>query len=686
MAEKTNKTNDNFLSITDLWHLCINRWRWFVASLFICTLFAVRYLLTTPYLYNRSASIMVYEDAIGNNATDKNSRDFNDIGLFKQKNNVSDIVRHITSLDILMEVANRLGEPLDIPQAQAVAEGIQSRLSVEGGDGKSNIIDLRYKDFSTAQAARVLSLIMEVYNDKWIQNKQEAIRSTSKFIDVKLRMLESELDMVDDSISSYKSRYGITELENVSNIYLQQQSQTDAEMLKLMNQKAMAEYIRSLLADETSQKQLLLVNSGINNTLIESQITLYNDLLLQMQSHMEYTSGQNPLIINLEKELNSLRKNILANVINHIRTIDIQLQSLEDYHDLTTSKITSNPKQAKHLVAIEREQKVKESLYLYLLQKKEENEISLTYQSAPTQVIDFPHGSGKPISPKRIRVLFSAILFGILIPFSIIFFPLILDETVRGRLDIECRDDIPFLGEVPFVKQRITLLNRIRRLRLKPEGVPIVVYDGGQDPANEAFRILRTRLDDINSTHAERNVFMVTASEVNIGKTFIAMNLALTLAIARKRVLFIDCDLRKGTASHLWHALGNGLTDYLNGLVTSTDSLFFHPEKFPTLDILPCGKAPANPTEVLESSLLGEFINQVRPLYDYIIIDTPAANDLADAEIIAKHTDFKLHIIRAGMFKRSHLDDLAEKEDKKANTYIILNGVSLRSLYNDSNC
>ena len=680
MADNSNKTSDNFVTITDLLRHCIARWRWFVASIVICFLFAVRYLLTTPYLYSRSASIMVNEDVAGSNATDKNSKDFSDIGFLKQKNNLTDIVRHITSLDVLMEVANRIGEPLDISQALTTAEGIRGRLSVEGGDDKSNIIDLTYKDFSTGEAERILYLIIEVYNEKWIHDKNEIIRSTSRFIDEKLQVLEGELNTVDDSISAFKSRYGITELDKVSNIYLQQQSQTDAEILKLMNQKAMAEYIRSLLDDDTSQNQLLLVNSGINNTLIESQITLYNSLLLQMQSHLEYTSEQNPLIINLENELNSLRKNILGNVINHILTIDIQLQSLEEYYGQTTSKITSNPEQAKHLISIEREQKVKESLYLYLLQKKEENEISLTYQSAPSQIIDIPHGSGKPTSPKRMRVLISSIFIGGLIPFALVFFRLVLDETVRGRFDIERIGNIPFLGEVPFVKKNTSRYKRLRRFSLKPEGVPIVVFDGGQDSANEAFRIIRARLYEIDNAHVGQNVYMVTASEENVGKTFIAMNLALTLAIADKRVLFIDGDLRKGSASHLWLAPKLGLTDYLNGMVSDSASLFFRLEKFPTLDVLPSGSAPANPTELLNGSIFGELINEARPNYDYIIIDTPAASNLADAEIIAKHTDHKLMVIRAGMFKRSDLDDLVEQKDENPNQFVILNGVTL------SNC
>lgn len=684
MAEKKNKTNGSSLTIADLFHLCMARWRWFVVSIIICLSFAVRYLLTTPYLYTRSATIMVHEDAVGNNATDKNSKDFSDIGFLKQKNNLTDIVRHITSLDVLMEVANRMGEPLDIPQAQAIAEGIQSRLSVEGGDGKSNIIDLIYKDYSTSEAARVLSLIIQVYNDKWVQDKQEVIRSTSRFIDDKLKMLENELNIVDDSISSYKSRFGITELENVSNIYLQQQSQTDAEILKMMNQKAMAEYIRSLLADEASQNQLLLVNSGINNTLIESQITLYNSLLLQMQSHMEYTSSQNPLIINLEKELNSLRKNILANVINHIRTIDIQLQSLEEYYGLTTDKITSNPEQAKHLISIEREQKVKESLYMYLLQKKEENEISLTYQSAPTQIIDIPHGSGKPTSPKRFRILFLALLMGGLIPFSIIFFRLILDESVRDRKDIECRGDIPFLGEVPFVKKKTTLLNKLRRFSIKPEGFPIVVNNGGQDPANEAFRTIRTRMEFINEKHPNQNVYTVTSSDENVGKTFVAMNLTLAFAIAGKRVLFIDGDLRKASASKRWGAGTVGLSDYLEKREDDVSTLLFHPKDFFMLHVLPVGTIPADPTELLTGSLFKNLIKQMRPYYDIIIIDTPPIGNLADAEIIAKYADCTLNVIRAGMYKRSNLDDLAEQEEDERTQHVILNGVCMESLYGKS--
>ena len=679
MAEKTNKTNDTTLSITDLWRLCLTRWRWFVASIAICLLFAVRYLLTAPYLYSRFATIMVNENAIGNNVTDKNSTDFNDIGFVKQKSNVTDIVRHFISLDVLMEVAKRTKDSISDGDAFSIAEGIQRRLTVECVDPKSNIINLTYQDSSTSEADRVLTLILNVYNEKWIQDKQKAIQSTSHFIDAKLQQIEKDLNLVDDSISTFKSRYGITEIENVSNIYLQQQSQADAEILKLMNQKAMAEYIRSLLADDATEQQLLLVNSGINNNLIESQITLYNSLLLQMQSHMEYTSGQNPLIINLEKELNSLRKNIRASVINHIRTIDIQLQSLEDYHGLTTSKITSKPEQAKHLISIEREQKVKESLYLYLLQKKEENEISLSYQSAPTQVIDIPHGSGKPTSPKRVRILFAAILIGGLIPVTLIFLRATMDESVRDRYDIERRGDIPFLGEVPLSERRSSITCLLRRLKVKPASKSIVVAEGRQDPVNEAFRTIRTRLERINKGQAYHNVYMVTSSQKDAGKTFVSMNLALVLAITGKRVLFIDGDLRKGSASHNWNCAGRGLADYLAGELNEIKSLIHHPQNCPTLDVLPFGFVASCPTELLNGSLFGELIAAERPNYDYIIIDTPPIGKLADVEILAQHTDCTLFIVRAGCYDRRNLDDLAVPTSQVPLQYVILNGVNKNS-------
>jgi capsular exopolysaccharide synthesis family protein len=318
---------------------------------------------------------------------------------------------------------------------------------------------------------------------------------------------------------------------------------------------------------------------------------------------------------------------------------------------------------------------VKESLYLFLLQKKEENELSITYNPVPIKTIDIPNGSGKPTSPKRLRILIVAVVMGMLFPLTLIFVMETMNETVRNRYDIESHGNIPFLGELPLTKRKRSLIGQLRSLSRWGKSASIVVHDGGQDLANEAFRVRRTRLEAINQSHVGRNVYMITSASKETGKTYVGMNLAIVLAIAMKRVLFIDADLRKGSASDKWNIIGMGLVDYLSGQVDDVDSLLFRQEKLPTLHVLPSGLSPVNPTELLNSERLGELISHMRTKYDYIFIDTPKASNMADTEIIARHADCSLHIVRAGMFERDNLATLEKKEGEESNRYVILNAV-----------
>jgi len=632
---------------------------------------------------------MVREESLGKNTTDKNGDEFNNIGFVEQKSNVNNVIRHYQSLDVLMEVAHRLDSTLQDGYLIYKAEDIQSRLAIENEDEQSTVLDITYRDYSTLKAEQVLTLILQVYKEKWLEGKRLAALNTSQFINSRLELLEQDLDIVDDSIAQYKSRYGITDLGHVSDLYLQQQSASDSEILKLTNQKAMAEFIRGLLEQKSSEPQLLLVNSGIDNSVLEAQISLYNSLLMQLQSHQNYTSSQNPLILNQEKELEALRKRILTNINNHIHTIDIQLSSLIDYYDEATSKVVSNPSQAKHLATIERERKVKESLYMFLLQKKEENEISITYNSDNTVILEPPHGSGKPTSPKRLQVLLAAIVLGILGPVTVIFLRASFDESVRDRRDIERNCDIPFLGEVPYSGREHTINQLLMRLGIgsitKSSG--IVVGQDMLNASNEAFRVLRNNMDASfagNSLNEGGKSYLIKSTEIEVGKTFVAMNLALVRAIGGERVLFIDGDLRQASASRLWCTPLLGLTDYLNGDEEDYRKLLFHPVDSPMLDVLPTGALPTNPTELLKSPLLDQLLLSAKEHYDCIIIDSPTAGMLADADIIEHVVDCTIFVIRAGRFNRYQLNEIssiqASNSDSKLQ-YIILNGVSIDARY-----
>lgn len=669
--------------------MCAARWRWFVVSVVVALFLAVNYLLTTPYLYTRKASIIVPEESQGKNATDRNSDEFKTIGFVNQKSNVTNVVRHIRSLEVMLEVARRQDSTLNEGQLMNKALGIQGRLKAENSVLGSTIIDLTYNDFSTTVATEVLSQIIQVYDEKCLEHKRKLTLNTSRFIDTRLRYLQHDLGIVDDSIAVFKSRYGITDLENVSNIYLHQQSQSDAEIMKLSTEREMADYIRSILEDRSADRQLLLMNSGINSSVIESQITLYNNLMLQLQSHLNYTSSQNPLIRQQEEELASLRKRILENIRSHIHTLDIQLSSLVDYYDEATSKVESNPAHAKHLASIERERKVKESLYLFLLQKKEENEISVTYSASNIQVIDPPYGGGKPTAPKRTQVLIASVLVGLFIPVTVIFLRASFDETVRDRFDVERNCNIPFLGEIPYSGREHSLESLLMPLGIgrKAKSSGIVVAPDALDASNEAFRVLRSNMESIVAEQYAGNgarVYLIKSTQLEVGKTFIGMNLALTKAIGGKRVLFVDADLRQASASRLWRTPLLGLTDYLHQEEPDYRKLLWHPEGYPMLDVLPAGALPTNPTELLQSRLFDELFATVRQDYDCVFIDSPSAGILADAEIMGRIADCSLLVVRAGRFHRSRLGEINPVEIINGTSkpqYIILNGVDINVRY-----
>ena len=684
-----NQTTESFITISDLYRLCIARWRWFVVIISVALFLAVCYLIKTPFLYTRKAVVMVREESLGKNTTEKNGNEFNDIGFVKQKSSVTNVIRQYKSLGVLMEVAHRLDSTLKDGYLVYKAEAIQSRLEAENDDLNSTVIDITYRDYSTKEAERVLNLILQVYNEKWLEDKRRATLHTSQFIDSRLKLLEQDLGIVDDSIAQFKSRYGITDLEHVSDLYLQQQNSSDTEILKLTNQRAMAEFIRGMLENESSEPQLLLVNSGIDNNVLESQISLYNNLLMQLQSHQNYTSSQNPLILNQEEELDRLRKRILDNIKSHIHTIDIQLNSLIDYYDEATSKVVSNPAQAKYLATIERERKVKESLYMFLLQKKEENEIGITYNSYNTIIIEKPHGSGKPTSPKRINVLLAALFLGILGPVTVIFLRASFDDSVRDRHDVERNCDIPFLGEVPYSGHDDGIDNLLKRIGLgnKTKSSGIVVGHDLLNASNEAFRVLRNNMDASfagNFLNEGGKSYLIKSTQIEVGKTYVAMNLALVRAIGGERVLFIDGDLRQASASRLWGAPLLGLTDLLNGDEEDYRKLLFHPENYPMLDVLPAGALPTNPTELLKSPLLDQFLMTAKEHYDCIIIDSPTSGMLADADIIERAVDCTMFVIRAGHFNRNKLNEISQIQATNSESklqYVILNGVSVNARY-----
>ena len=690
---------EDLLTLTDLWRICIAHRSWFVFSLCLCLGIAVCYLIVTPSLYTRKATVLVRQEQMGKSAVNITSdEEFNSIGLMQQSTNVANVQRELTSLRVLTEVCRRLfpKECTSDTAALRKAESVRSRLKTKVENDKSTIINITYTDPSPVTAERVLNMAVQVYNEQWVADKQLVTTNALHFIQERLTLLEKELGNVDDSISVFKMRNNITSIEQVSEIYLQQQSQSNAELLRLTNQKAMAEYILDILRDKSMHNQLLPTNSGINNAVAETQINLYNSMLIQLKSNLHGTSTQNPLIIKQEAELEDVRKNIFATITNQIKTIDIQLQSLHDFNGTASSKLSSTPEQAKHLLSVEREQKVKESLYLYLLQKKEENEIQKSYTSFNTQLIDMPHGSDQPTSPNKRMVIFVAVLIALVMPVTVLFVKESLNTTVRNRYDIENKTALPVIGEVPFFhfhpqgRWQRWLAVFARQNKRQESTDMVVVHPGNQNLINEAFRIIRTNLEFTTGKGQGNNVYIVTSDDSGTGKSFISINVAIALAIKERNVLLIDGDMRHATTSRTFGAHSAGLADYLGGKHDNFSELIVQSEEYPNLHILPVGTIPTNPTELLSSKRLEQLIAKVRGQYDFVLIDCPPASILADVDIIKSYADMTLFIIRAGIFARNRLpkleSDVANGRYKHLSVILNASNLDFRYGYQFSNC
>lgn len=548
----------------------------------------------------------------------------------------------------------------------ATAGGYESRMVIAMSGDKSSVINLTVTDQSTQRAQALLSTLIGVYNEYWIRDKNQIAVSTSNFINERLGVIESELGNVDSDISSYKSQHLIPDVSAASSMYMSQNQQISQQIMDLRNQLKQTLYIKSYLGAASDNEKMLPMNSGVANVDIQSQITDYNNLVLQRNSLLAKSSDKNPLVVQLNEQMDQMRHAILASVDNSINALNMQISSLQGSQASTTSKIASNPSQAKYLLSVERQQKVKESLYLFLLQKREENELSQAFTAYNTRVVNKPASFG-PTAPNTRNILMMSFLLGLAIPFGVVYLMESNNTKVRGRKDVE-HLAVPFLGELPQ--------DGHEKKKEAGEANTIVVKGGKRDIINEAFRVLRTNVEFMCNSSEGNKVIAMTSFNPGSGKSFVSMNLGMAIALKGKKVLIVDGDMRHGSTSAYMGSPAKGLADYLGGAVSEVDTLIVKTPECQNMQVLPIGSIPPNPTELLESPRFGELIGELKSRFDYVIIDCPPIEVVADAQIIDKFADRTFFVIRAGLFDRSMLPELDRlyEEKKYRNMSFILNG------------
>jgi len=758
------KPNDDFIRVQDLFHIFLSKWYWFVLSLFITTALVIIYLLITPPIYTRTASILIKDNSKSGTSAGSMA-EFDDMGIFRSNTNVNNELITLKSPSLMEEVVVRLdldkryisrrglrkidlyksspvlvmlknpngqalqfdielqphgkvrlidfihsgqalsgkiegalsdtiatpfGVVMIIPtpyyneeggnphvrfvksNRQSVVNGYSSALQAVLGSKDATVVNLSIKDQSPQRAVDVLNTLIAVYNENWMKDKNQIAISTSRFISERLDVIESELGNVDEDISSYKSEHILPDIDAVSGMYLSEYAGSRKELLELNNRLSIMEYIRRNLSDEPGNR-LLPVNSGVDNANLEEQIGKYNALLLRRNNLLSNSSERNPLVIDMSQSLTEMSQVIIRSVDNLIVSLNTQINNVKRQEARVIGQIASNPNQARYLLSVERQQKVKEALYLYLLQKREENELSQAFTAYNTRIITPPNGSLSPTEPRRAFLLLIALLTGTLLPLFFFVVKERTDTTLRGRKDLEGMT-IPFIGEIPLYRKR-----KSRFSWEKWDTPAIVVKEKNRNVINEAFRLLRTNLEFMVKKESQSKVIMLTSINPNAGKTFITMNLAAGFAIKEKKVLVIDLDMRKALLSSYVQSSGPGIADYLGHQTEEWRSAIVKGNNRGEPDLLPVGTIPPNPTELLFDKRLEQMLEELRTEYDYIFVDCPPVEIVADTSIINKLVDMTLFIVRVGLLDRSLLPEIENfyTSGKLRNMSLILNGTML---------
>lgn len=536
-------------------------------------------------------------------------------------------------------------------------------MGIRQEEDESSILTLSLKDSSPERAEDMLNMLIAVYNEEAIRDKNQVAVNTAEFINDRLIIIERELGGVESDLESFKRENQIVDITTTAGMYVTESQKYSTDALELETQLRLANYIKEYLTDPAKETDLIPANTGISDMNIESQINLYNAAKLKRDRLLDDSSEKNPVVEELNNSLRAMKQTIIRAVDNMIVSLNVKRDDAQSRERRAQSRVTSIPAKERQMLSIERQQKIKEALYLFLLNRREENALSQAMADNNARVIDSADGSDAPISPRRNRILLLGVLIGIALPGVGCLMVLFLDTRVHSRKELEEALSVPFLGEIPLDKNQ-----------RKGGGQKAAdAYGQGDGIVAEAFRILRTNMSFMARKGQPMQVITFTSFNEGAGKTFISQNLAWSLVRAKKRVVLVDLDIRKGTLSRRFGSHRMGVTNYLADPKLTADDIIRHEEHF---DIVPSGVVPPNPAELLMDERLDELMNELRRRYDYIIVDNVPVGIIADATIANRIADLTVFVVRAGRLDRRQLPDIEKlyDEQKLHNMALVLNG------------
>ena len=594
--------------------------------------------------------------------------------------------------DIILTPKDKLSQYRDkqmkvvIRPLERVADTYRKKTIVNANDKKlSNIINIMLTDPIQQRAIDIINELIGINNSNAVSDKKAIADRTTRFINDRISEIYSNLSSVDESEETFRTSRGIADLGTQSNVNFNMSAASEQELQNANIQLSIASSMKELIDGQDTYD--IIPEVGLADQGISSTAQRYNELVAQRNRLLESSNEKNPVIVKLDQQLEDLRRGMQSSLNNVTNNLNLQVNSLSKQLSQINSRIYAAPGNARALRDIARRQQTTESLYLYLLQKREESQITFASASPKSKVINSAYGSNFPVSPKKNAIYLASFILGLLIPFSIIYAKDLLDSKVNSKVELE-----------KLVSGKASVIAELPKIGRKESKL---VSGMDRTVLGESLRILRTNLDYVlrkKLKPGQGAVVLITSSVSGEGKTFLSSNLSMVLASAKKKVLLLGADIRNPKLHNFYGdiagdkspnvpvprgKLQKGLTEYLYDervrFEETISPMVINENK---VDIVFSGKIPPNPAELLMSDRVKEFLNHARQVYDYVIVDSAPMLVVTDTLLISDYADKILYVTKAGVTEQKVLEyPIKLLEEKKVrNLSFVVNGVKEANL------
>ena len=545
----------------------------------------------------------------------------------------------------------------------SVAKGYANSLSIAPTSKTTSVVVISLKNSNTQRGMGFINKLLEMYNINANNDKNEVAQKTAEFIDERIGIISKELGNTEQDLENFKRSAGITDLSSEAQIALTGNAEYEKKRVENQTQINLVMDLQRYM--KGNEYEVLPSNIGLQDAASVDAINRYNQMLVERKRLLRTSTENNPTIINLDTSIRAMRSNVQATLDATLKGLQITKEDLAREANRYSRRINDAPTQERQFVSIARQQEIKAGLYLMLLQKREENAITLAATANNAKIIDEALADNTPVSPKWMIIYLAALVFGISIPVGVIYLIVLTKFKIEGRTDIEKLTLLPVIGDIPLADEK---------------SGSIAVFENKNNLMSETFRNVRTNLQFMLENG--KSVILVTSTISGEGKSFISANLAVSLSLLGKKVVIVGLDIRKPGLNKVFNIpkKDHGITQFLTNPTTNLMDLVQPSDINKNLFILPGGTVPPNPTELLARDGLEKAIETLKKSFDYVILDTAPVGMVTDTLLIGRIADLSVYVCRADYTRKAEftlINELAEN-NKLPNLCIAINGLDLQ--------